>query len=347
LFKFTFKLKRTSMKKLILLSVIALGFVACRKDTSSEPEPEPTTTITCPPAGCTSPDTVFVASGTGPYLIFQFKFDSTQARLNSFGGTATIPSTNSAVSPRFNKMSAHYIEMAPNDITPVGSGKVLYRATETNCDGGENAISFCQSVVVREGKTFFAIPISQITPGSYKWLRVSLAYQNYDIPYINSVSTGSTTQWGTVASFIGFNTYVNQYKIKNVMAVPSASTGGAGNHKQGYWGFETMISSFTYTADGQPTGGAATTVVNPISSTSPIPPGSCLVTGYFFDTGSSSNSPLVITGSETTDKIITVSLSTNKSFEFSDVAGSYSGYYEPLAGEFPVDMGIRGMIAKY
>jgi hypothetical protein len=334
------------MKKLFLFSVIALGFMACRKDTTSEPEPEPTTTITCPPAGCNSPDTLFAFTGSGPYLIFQFKFDSTQARLNSFGGTATIPSTNAAVSPKFNKMSAHYIEMAPNDLTPVGGGKVLYRAPETNCDGGENAISFCQSVVVREGKTFFAIPMSQITPGTYKWLRISLAYQNYDIPYINAVSTGSVTQWGTVASFIGFNTYVNQYKIKNTIMYPTAATGGPGNHKQGYWGFETMISTATWTTDGQPAAGG-TTVVNPISSTSPIPAGSCLVTGYFYDTMSSANSPLVITGSETTDKIITVSLSTNKSFEFTDVTGDYPGYYEPMKGEFPVDMGIRGMIAKY
>jgi hypothetical protein len=333
------------MKRLFLFSVLAIGFIACRKDTKPEPAPEPAPTITCPPAGCNDPDTVFVASGTGPYLIFQFKFDSTQARLNNVGMPSTIPSTNAACSPRFNKMSAHYIELAPDDFTPVGGGKVLYRASETNCDGGENAISFCQSVVVREGKTFFAIPFSAITPGTYKWLRVSLAYQNYDIPYINSVSTGSITQWGTLASFLGFNTYVNQYKIKNVMAVPSSSTGGAGNHKQGYWGFETMISSFTYTTDGQPPAGA-TTVVNPLNSTSPIPAGSCLVTGEFYSMSSSSNAPLVITGSESADKIITVSLSTNKSFEWVDNK-SYPGYFEPVAGEFPVDMGIRGMMAKY
>lgn len=331
------------MKKLILFSALVVAFVSCRKDTkTTDPVPDPAPTYTCPSASCINPDTIFVASGTGPFLIFKFKFDSTQARLDNLGMPATIPSTNAACSPKFNKMSAHYIEMAPNDLTAVGSGQVLYRAPETDCDGGEKAITFCQSVVVRENQTFFAIPISSITPGSYKWLRVSLAYQNYDIPYINSVSTGSVTQWGTVASFLGFNTYISQYKIKNVMATPSSSVGGAGNHKQGYWGFETMISSFTYTADGQPQAGA-TTVVNPNPS-SPIPAGSCLVTGYF-NTGSV-NTPLVITGSETSDITITVSLSTNKSFEWVDNK-SYPGYYEPVAGEFPVDMGIRGMIAKY
>jgi hypothetical protein len=52
--------------------------------------------------------------------------------------------------------------------------------------------------------------------------------------------------------------------------------------------------------------------------------------------------PLVITGTETEDVVITVSLSTNKSFEWSDDLGD--NIYEPLAGDTVVDMGVRGMI---
>lgn len=338
------------MKKLILFSALAFTFIACRKDTKNEePAPEPTPTVSCPSASCINPDTVFVASGSGPYLIFKFKFDSTQTRLNNLGAVqATPPSTNEACSPKFNKMSAHYIEMAQNDFTQVGGGKVLYIANSTECVSASstftNAIVHCQSKVVRENQTFFAIPLSQVGAGSYKWLRISLAYQNYDIPFLTT-STGSITQWGTVASFVGYNTYISQYKVKNVYITPSAATGGPGSHLQGYWGFETIVSSVTFTADGQPTGGATTTVPNPLSGTSPIPPGSCLVTGEFYNTGTSSLSPLVITGSETSDIVITVSLSTNKSFEWKKVTAD--GYYKPEDGEFPVDMGIRGMIPKY
>jgi hypothetical protein len=336
------------MKKLILFSVLVFTFIACRKDTKKEePAPEPTPTVTCPSASCIYPDTVFVASGSGPFLIFKFKFDSTQARLNNLGVPAPVTSTNEACSPKFNKMSAHYIEMAQSDITPVGGGKVLFVAKNTDCVSPSstftNAIVHCQSIVVRENQTFFAIPLSQVTPGSYKWLRVSLAYQNYDIPFLTN-STGIITQWGTVASFVGYNTYINQYKIKNVLATPSPSTGGVGTHLQGYWGFETVVSSVTYTTDGQPPAGA-TTVVNPLFATSPIPAGSCLVTGEFYNSTSMANSPLVITGSETSDVVITVSLSTNKSFEWKKVIAD--GYYKPEDGEFPVDMGIRGMIPKY
>jgi hypothetical protein len=51
--------------------------------------------------------------------------------------------------------------------------------------------------------------------------------------------------------------------------------------------------------------------------------------------------PLVITGNESSDIIITVSLSTNKSFEWQDITPD--GYFEPAAGDAVVDMGIRGM----
>ncbi len=336
------------MKKLFLAPLLFLGitFTSCKKDTkTTDPVPDPAPTYSCPDASCVNPDTVWnVPTSGGPFVIFKFKFDSTQIRLNNFGLAAPISTANAAFSPVFNKMSAHYIEMAQGDATPVGGGKVLYRAAETDCDKGEKAITFCQSVVVRENVVFCAVPISSITPGSYKWLRVSLAYQNYDIAY--KASSCTPTQWGTVASFVGFNTYVRQYKIKNNTMVPTQSltsngTSGGGNVKQGYWGFESMIcGSYLYKVDGK---SAGTTVVNPIFASSPIPAGSCLVTGQF-NTGGI-DMPIVITGTETANINITVSLSTNKSFEWKEM--TFDGYYQPEAGEFPVDMGIRGMIAKY
>jgi hypothetical protein len=338
------------MKKLFVLLIIPALFLlnSCKKETTPEPEPEPEPTPapanTCPPSSCTEPASVWNITGTGPHLIFKFKFDSTQARLTSTGGLATIPSTNAAVSPVFNRMSAHYIEMAQTDFTQVGAGTVLYRAAETTCDGA-NAITFCQSVVAKQDSVFFSVPISSVTPGTYKWLRISLAYQNYDIPFKTSFCSG--TQWGTVASFLGFKTYVTQYKIKNQLVVPTESlaitpnSSPGGNYLQGYWAFETnaCANPSPWRTDGN---AATTTVVNPNPS-SPIPAGSCLVTGEF-NTGGS-NIPLIITGNETSDIIITVSLSTNKSFEWKET--TFDGYYEPGAMEYPVDMGIRGMIPKY
>ncbi len=322
--------------KNLTLALLFLSLLACKKkeDAKTE-EPAPVTPVNnCPT--CNFPDSVWNSSEAGPKLIFKFKFDSTQARLNNFGAPSVIAVGNAAQSPRFNGMSAHYLELASDDITQLGKGEVLYRAEETSC-GGNNAIVFCKSVVCKDGDVFFSIPFSKIKAGNYKWLRVSLAYQNYDVK-IKTNSTGQIN--GTLASFVGFNTYVSKYKMKSAVMTPTLS-GGPGNKPQGYWGFYTSVFNTDVKTEGQ---APQTTVVNPNPS-SPIPNGSCVVTGEFFNMGGNATQPLTITGSESQDRIITVSLSTNKSFEWKEV--NVDGLFQPDIGESVVDMGLRGMIPKY
>jgi len=331
------------MKNSLIAFALLIAFTSCKKkESSTTEEPTPTTTGTPACPTCNFPDTVYTSTATGPKLIFKFKMDSTQVRLNNFGQPTVVASGNAAQSPKFNGISGHYIELAKGDSVPVGGGVVLYRAEETTC-GGSNAIVFCKSIVAKEGDVFFSVPLSQVAAGSYKWLRVSLAYQNYNIK-IHDASAGNIN--GTIASFVGFNTYVTKYKMQTsatqtAVMTPTAG-GGPGNHPQGYWGLYTKLFSTDYFFDGQ---AAKTTVVNPINASSPIPAGSCLVTGQFYKTSLGINQPLVITGTETSDIIITVSLSTNKSFEWVDT--NPDGLFQPAAGETVVDMGLRGVIAKY
>jgi hypothetical protein len=148
-----------------------------------------------------------------------------------------------------------------------------------------------------------------------------LAYQNYDIKF----KIKDLVNVGTIASFIGFNTYIKTVQIK------SASIDVNANKKQGFWAFEAFGTKISGEA---PQGG--TTVPNPLSTTSPIPPGSCVVTGKF------NLQSLVISGNETKDIVIEVSLSTNKSFEWIDQ--NQDGWFQPDEGDQVVDMGIRGMI---
>ncbi|MBI3519627.1 MAG: hypothetical protein HY062_09760 [Bacteroidetes bacterium] len=328
------------MKQLFAILLICGITFSCKKKEEEVTPDTPTPTASNDEG---YPDTVWTATGTGPRLIFKFKFDSTQIRLDNFGQPSTIPSGHGAYSPKFNQMAAHYLELAPGDLTALGAGQVLYHAPETAA-GGTTAIQFSKSIVVRENVTFYSIPLSQVTPGTYKWLRLSLSYQNYDIPYKANALPGNHIGTGTVASFLGYKTYVTKYKIKDQDYIPSASVGGpTANHPQGYWGFETYINGYGYwKADGQAPA-AATTVVNPNFANSPVPAGSCVVTAQFADM-SSANQVLTITGSETQDIIVTVSLSTNKSFEW--IESTVDGYYQPEIGEVPVDMGIRGMIPK-
>jgi hypothetical protein len=223
-------------------------------------------------------------------------------------------------------MSAHYIEMTPNQFTGLGAGAVLYHAPETN-SGGATAIDFAQSNPVANNEAFYSIPLKDVAAGTYEWLRVSLAYQNYGIDLRYNWNGINLDITGTIASFIGYNTFINSFQINDsTLAVNS-------NRAQGFWAFESIYG----TLQGQAPEGA-TTVPNPLFATSPIPAGSCLVTGDF-------ETPLVITGNEIEDIVVTVSLSTNKSFEW--IENSTPGYFEPAAGDAVVDMGIRGMKVFY
>lgn len=254
---------------------------------------------------------------------FIFKFDSTQARLNAIGQPAPIAAGNAGQSPRFNLMSAHYVELAPDAFTALGAGAILYKAPEVTT-GGTKAIDFSNSKFAGNNGIFLSIPVDSFAAGTYNWLRVSLAYQNYNI-YMNAL--GQTID-ATVASFIGFNTYVSGFKVKDSTMVINA------NKAQGFWALEGKLLGVGFLTSGQAPPGA-TTVPNPIFATSPIPQGSCVVTAQFA-------TALKITGSETRDINIIVSLSTHKSFEWIDVDNN--GTYDPNNGDQVVDMGIRGMI---
>lgn len=273
---------------------------------------------------CTDQDDTAVVPPREPQLIVKFKFDPTQVRLNNLGEPSSVPTGNAAQSPVFNAISSHYLEFAPTATTALGAGTVLYHAPETTA-GGSNAIDFSKAKIVAEGEAFLSIPLRNIAVGSYEWVRCSLSYQNYKI---NVLSAG-TDYVGTLASFVGFNNYITTHNI-GAYAFPVN-----GNRSQGYWAFG--LDGFNYSTSGQAPAGA-TTVPNPLAATSPIPAGSCVVTGRFAEN-------LVITGTENQDVVVTLSLSVNNSFEWQEV--NADGKYEPAAGENVVDMGLRGLIPSY
>ncbi|MBS1594728.1 MAG: hypothetical protein JST90_10395 [Bacteroidetes bacterium] len=266
--------------------------------------------------------------------------DSTQARLDNFGNMSTLPSGHAGQSPIFHIMASHYIELAQNANTALGAGAILYK-TATTTAGGAEAIDFTQEAKGNTGDVIYSVELDSVPPGTYQYLRVSLAYQNYDVTfrvdttlYYNSVAVPIHQDFPcTIASFVGYNTFLSSYTINTQSITVN------GNKLQGYWGAEEKIdlSAYGYSQTFTQTGQAqSTTVVNPISATSPIPAGSCVVTAGF-QPGS-----LTITGNETQDIVVTVGLSTNKSFEWQDLNGN--GKWDALSGENVVDMGIRGMV---
>jgi hypothetical protein len=340
------------MKKLIALSLIVfITASSCKKDTKNTTTTTTNTTTT---------------NNTGPQLKFVFKFDSTQVRLGDSAQVVTMPSNHRAQNPHFNGMSVHHVEMAQNNATAVGFGAVLYTTpTVTNVPSVTvwnnshtvsqtytDAIDFNQETVVGDGQQFFSIPLSHVAAGTYQYLRVSVAYQNYDIKY--GILAGTNVSGytmpsnyyttGTIASFIGYNTYIHSYTVKT----QNISVNGA--KQQGYWAFESapyVFGSTSYTAQatqGQAPQGA-TTVVNPLYASSAVPPGSCLVTGQFVSPSGNAEA-LTITGHETNDIVITVSMSTNNSFEWVKHSSPNDNYIYPLNGDTVVNMGVRGMVPK-
>jgi hypothetical protein len=288
------------MNSRYLMCFFVLGLItlsACNKDEET-PSPAPT---------------------DGPKLIFKFAFDEEQERLDNFGNPAVLPSGHAAQTPVFNSISANYIELIPNALTWLGEGEVVYVGEETTA-GGDLAIDIDQAKIVAEGETFFAIPLAQVAAGTYSFIRVSLSYQNFDIGFRAS----GLDLTGTLASFIGYNNYITDFVINTQRQTVNANT------LQGYWAFETLGQVLS----GQAPAGA-TTVVNPLWDTAPVPAGSCVVTGAFA-------SPFEISGNETEDVVVTLSVSVNNSFEWQEVTAD--GFYEPQAGEQVVDMGVRGLI---
>lgn len=275
-------------------------------------------------------------------LQFQFRFDDTQQRLNNIGQPAPIPAGNAAQTPEFREMSVHYVELAPNALTALGAGAIVYHAEETS-QGGETAVNFDKAAKAGQNQVFTKISLKDVPPGTYEWVRASVTYQNYDVRFnINNIpSLGNlSNQKGTVASFVGFNTYLTTVKPREKTLTVND------DKKQGFWAFETQLSdtyaSLNHIYSGEAPAGA-TTVVNPLFASSPIPAGSCVVTGKFAQ-------PLVITGSETEHILVTLSFSINNSFEWQDTNGNGQldfygdGVTQP---EKIVDMGLRGLLPEW
>jgi len=254
-----------------------------------------------------------------PNLVIKLKFDPNQERLGNLGEPVSVATGNAAQSPSINRMSANYIEFAPTATTALGAGEIIFEGNETT-SGGAQAIDFQNAVFAGDNETFVTIPLSEIATGNYEWVRVSLAYQEGNIDLLANGQDFT----GTLASFVGYNSYITSLDLNGSSFDINA------NKPQGFWAFETL----GFTSQGQAPEGA-TTVPNPLSSTSPIPAGSCVVTGEF-------ENGLTVTGNETENIEVTLSFSINNSFEWTEI--NVDGKYEPSAGEQVVDMGLRGLI---
>ncbi len=260
-----------------------------------------------------------------PMLLVKFNFNPSQSRLGN-QGQQTLQSTGHGVqTPIINTISAHYLELATDENTQFGTGTIIYKGAETTL-GGSPAIDFDQAKIVGQDEIFLQIPLSQIKAGTYQWMRVSISYENFQI----NVRKDAQFKPTTVASFIGFSNYIGTTTIGNAIFPINA------NKQQGYWQF--AVNDDPYSSSGQSPANS-TTFPNPMFATSPMPAGSYAVSGKF-------DSPLVINGLEKFDITLTLSLSTNKSFDWIET-NTPNGAFEPLNGETIFDTGFRGLYPTF
>jgi hypothetical protein len=281
---------------------------------------------------------------------FKFKFDNTQERLDGAGNPVNVAAGHAAQHPDFNSMSGFYIELVPTKFTQIGDGAVVYEAPKKAAKAGSpfaEAVVFDDAIVSDENTNFLSLNIKDIPPGTYEYLRISVTYQNADVRFNmknlpSPLPPNLDNQRGTLASFIGFNTYISDFIIKNkTVAVNDDKV-------QGFWGFEIQLDEpyQSYYLQSNPSGvktgqspEGATTVVNLLQQFGvTLPQGSCIVTGKLSE-------PLIITGNETADYDITLSFSTNNSFEWVDDNGNNEWDWDIQGGtiEQVVDMGLRGL----
>ena len=209
------------MKYTILFLLLTILFASCQKDPDTS-EPIPTTTAK---------------------LRFKFKFDKNQTRLDNLGNETPMPSGHAGLSPDFNAMSAYFIELVPTQFTQIREGAVIYEAETQASEAGSNfekAVIFDEAIVRDEGTVILEIPIKDIAPGTYNYLRASVTYQNADVRFNLKnlpapLPSELNDQTGTFAGFIGFNSYIDDLKVKNKTISVNA------DKTQGFWAFEPQL----------------------------------------------------------------------------------------------------------
>ncbi|MDN3205346.1 hypothetical protein [Algoriphagus sediminis] len=284
--------------------------------------------------GCSEDDPLPVS----PFLNITFIMDETADRLDNFGDPISVPDGNAGQNPDFEVLGLHFIGLYPDKFTPFDQGSTVFQSPTTEA-GGIAAIDFDRELFITPENNTFSIPLDELEVGTYEFFRSSIGYQQFKIDY-NLGGASQDPNWpdgisddvsveATIASFLGYNTYIGSYSIENEMINVNE------NKLQGYFGMYSRgeVAGFPF-SDLTEGDAPVTTVPNPIDDTSPVPEGSCVVTGQF-------PTALVIPENPTQDINIQVVISINKSFEWVDTNGN--GKYEPLLGEQVVDMGTRGV----
>lgn len=242
-----------------------------------------------------------------------------QARLDDMAQESSMADTNFGVAPKVELIGIHSIELVADENVKVGKGEMLYKGAEVSA-GGANAIDFRETLTMAPGEYILEVPLSQVPNGTYEWIRLGVCFQRFTVTKYNK----GNPLTATFAAFTDFNTYLEELTIRTQDVIVYD------DKKQGYFAYEN-VSNFKEE-------GFATTVTvpNPLSAKAPLPENSGIHTARF-------DEPLVIDRVNNKDIELTLSLSTNKSFEWNDKNRNQRWDWD--IDEKVVDFGFRSMVA--
>ena len=225
-------------------------------------------------------------------LRVKFEFDETLPRLDNFGLPAAVPDGHAGQMPQFGNMSVHWIELVEEFWTPIGNGTIIYSGNQTDV----GVIDHSAAIIANAGEYWLNIPLTDIEPGTYKYLRTSVAYQEYTASFnlVNNIVDWIEAKYGSIAasaididsvepgtgyvqSFLGFETYIGTIENQGLELEVNA------DKLQGFWTFtelfdNSLLNEGTYAdrtikyGDGTP---GATTVPNPFWQSVETPEGLC------------------------------------------------------------------------
>ncbi len=248
--------------------------------------------------------------GRYPYqtaLHFIIKFDSIQDRLDNNGGLSVIPGGHSVQTPIYNQIAINEIEFLEDSLTAYGYGKTLLSE---------------ENLFMNNGSLDLTMYMPGETQTTFHWLRIYFSYQNVSV----KCKINGDIVTGTMLSFLKTHTGLYPSQIGDSIIRNDSS------RYQGEWFLEVDTSGFGTLLHGQTPQGSLTQP-NILHYSWPVQTNSMYVLTCPINPGLYFN--------KTPSKTITISVSTNKSFEW--VEHSDPNYFEPLDGDTIIDFGIRGI----
>ncbi len=227
-----------------------------------------------------------------------------------------MPNGHGAHSPTYNGIFIGLIELLADSTIPFGEGVSLMIQSLT-INFSDTGYACCNSLIA-DGYVFNVGIDTSAIPNTFKYIRISFIYENFSIWY----KFNGNSYNASVAAFLAPKTLAYNYHIND------SSYSSFSVKLNGQWELEVDTPGYGTVLRGI----ASTTQPNVLSSSSPIPIGGCIVTCPILPT-------LFLDQPDT--KIITISISSNKSFEWVD--HSDPNYFEPFDGDTIVDVGIRGV----